>query len=509
MSAFRAPPGTRDLLVPESTRLAGLVTDFARTVQLAGYGLVLGPMLEDAAVFTSGVGEATDIVAKEMYELEDRGGRRLALRPEGTASIVRAFVQHRPPTPFKAWYVTPAFRYERPQAGRYRQHHQVGVEALGTDDPDLDVELVGLLMSYLEGTGLQSLELKVSSMGDETCRPGYVAALGAYLSTRENELCSEHQARWRLNPLRFLDCKKPECVKVRAGAPRLSDALCGPCRAHLERVLEGLDSQKIPWRRDDALVRGLDYYTRTTFEVASLALDAAQDALGGGGRYDRLAERLGGPATPGIGFASGLERVLGALRAEGVPDPTRSPVEVFVVDVAGGASARDLTAELRKEGIGAERSFDQRSMKAQLRQADRSGARLALIVGQKELSAGEVGLKWLRDSGNDGDSSGGGGNGGDSSGGSGNGGDSSGGSIARSPRPASTGADAGDGIARAGGVCEPNAADGPNAADRPGAADGLRATKEPGDAGGVAAFRGLPVRLGRDGIAARVKGLLG
>ncbi len=395
MTGFQAPKGTRDLLAPDSTRLAGLVGCFADLARRYAYGLVVSPMFEDAQVFRRGVGESSEVVAKEMYEFEDKGGRMLALRPEGTAPVVRAYLQHRPPVPFKAWYVTPAFRYEAPQAGRYRQHHQVGAEAIGSADADLDVEVIALAAAYFSGVGLREVALSVNSMGDGTCRPGYVVALGAWLEVHAGELCAEHRARFRANPLRVLDCKKPECTAVRAGAPRLSAYLCDACAAHLRRVTDGLDALGVVWQRDDFLVRGLDYYTRTTFEFASLALDAAQNAVGGGGRYDGLAELLGGPATPGIGFASGLERVLLALEAEGT-EAALEILEVFVVDVTDGSAARDLTALLRGAGISADRAFDQRSMKSQLKLADRSGARVAVLVGPGEASAGEVTLRQLR-----------------------------------------------------------------------------------------------------------------
>ncbi len=339
-----------------------------------------------------------------MYEFEDKGGDPLALRPEGTASVVRAFVQHRPVLPWKTWYVTPQFRYEKPQAGRYRQHHQLGVEALGADDPDLDVEVIAILHDYLASLGLRRLELAVNSMGDGNCRPAYLEALSAFLAANEAQLCPEHRPApgrpgWRTNPLRFFDCKRPECLALRPQAPRLSEWLCDACAEHHARVGKGLEALGIPFSQDDALVRGFDYYTRTTFEVAAPALGTAQNAVGGGGRYNGLVETLGGPATPGVGFGSGIERVLLACDAEGVlPAPARR-VEVFVVDLTGGEAARDLTAALRRAGVPADRAFDGRSMKAQLKLADRSGALVALIVGPEERAAGVVTLRALRDEG--------------------------------------------------------------------------------------------------------------
>ncbi len=334
-----------------------------------------------------------------MYEFEDRGGRTLALRPEGTAPVVRAFVQHRPPLPWKAWYATPAFRYERPQAGRYRQHHQLGVEALGPADPDLDVEVIVLADDFFRSLGLDSFTLRLNSMGDAVCRPGYLDLLTSYLAEHRNELCPEHAERMEDNPLRVLDCKRPACRAVTAGAPSLVDHLCEPCRLHFERVRAGLTALGVPYELDHRLVRGFDYYTRTTFEFASAALEAAQNGIGGGGRYDGLVEMLGGPPTPGIGFGIGIERLLLACDAEGVFPVAPVPLDAFVVDVDGGESARDLTAVLRRAGLRVDRAFDGRSIKSQLRSADRSGARVALIVGPDEVSAGTVSLRPLRGTG--------------------------------------------------------------------------------------------------------------
>ena len=393
MTEFRAPVGTRDVLPPESGRWERLVALFAGVVGRAGYGLVLSPMFEDVGVFER-VGEGTDVVRKEMYDFEDKGGRRVALRPEGTASVVRAYVQHRPTPPFKAWYAAPSFRYERPQAGRFRQHHQLGVEALGTDDADLDVEVVAMAWSVCSALGLQRVTLLLNSLGDDVCRPPYLDALREYLA-RET-LCEEHAATFETNPLRVLDCKREVCRDATEAAPRLIDLLCQACAAHFERVRRGLDSLGVAYTLQPRLVRGLDYYTRTTFELAAEALDSAQNAVGGGGRYDKLAEALGGPSTPGIGFGLGVERLLLAADAEGVFPVPDSAVDVWVVDTTGGSAALSLTHELRAAGIAADRSFDGRSMKSQFKSADRSGARLALVVGGDEAAAATVTLRDLR-----------------------------------------------------------------------------------------------------------------
>jgi len=395
----RAPSGTHDVLFPESARWEALLATFAAQVEAAGYGLAHTPIFEDVRVFRRGTGEGSDVVGKEMYEFEDKGGRALALRPEGTAPIVRAYVQHRPPLPWKAWYATPAFRYERPQAGRYRQHHQLGVEVIGTEDADLDVEVVSLADSFYRTLGLASFGLRINSMGDAVCRPDYLDLLRGYLAGRRDELCPEHRDRLEANPLRVLDCKRPACLAATATAPALADHLCDPCRAHFARVTAGLTALGVPFEIDHRLVRGFDYYTRTTFEFSSGALESAQNGIGGGGRYDGMVEMLGGPPTPGIGFGLGIERILLACDAEGVFAVAPTPLDAFVVDVAGGESARDLTAELRRAGLRADRAFDGRSLKSQMKSADRSGARVALIVGPDEVAAGTVSLRPLRGGG--------------------------------------------------------------------------------------------------------------
>ena len=395
----RAPSGTHDVLWPESTRWESLLALFAVHVERAGYGLAHTPIFEDVKVFRRGIGEGSDVVGKEMYEFEDRGGRMLALRPEGTAPMVRAFVQHRPPLPWKAWYATPAFRYERPQAGRYRQHHQLGVEALGPSDADLDVEVVALADTFFRSLGLAAFTLRINSMGDDSCRPAYLELLTAYLAERRDQLCDEHRDRLEANPLRALDCKRDACRAATDGAPGFAEHLCDECDAHFARVRQGLDAQQVPYVLDHRLVRGFDYYTRTTFEFASGALESAQNGIGGGGRYDGLVEMLGGPPTPGIGFGMGIERILLACDAEGVfaVDPARP--DAFVVDTAGGDHARDLTAALRAAGMSADRAYDDRSMKAQFKAADKSGAAWVLIVGPDEAASGTVSLRPLRGTG--------------------------------------------------------------------------------------------------------------
>lgn len=402
MSEFRAPVGTRDVLPPESARWARLIALFAQLAERAGYGLAVSPMFEDVGVFER-VGESTDIVRKEMYDFRDKSDRHLALRPEGTASIVRAFIEHHPPTPWKTYYVAPNFRYERPQAGRYRQHHQLGAEAIGTDDPDVDVEIIALLDRVYAAVGLERRRLRLNSIGDATSRPRYIDALRAHLGAHADVLSEQSKATMQVNPLRVLDSKRPEDQAVIATAPRTIDYLTDDAAAHFDRVQEGLRAVGVAFHIDPLLVRGLDYYARTTFEFASEALDSAQNAIGGGGRYDGLAEQLGGAPTPGIGFGAGIERILLACDAEGVFDAPAATVDVWVIDTTGGEQALTLTHELRAAGVSADRAFDNRSMKSQMKAADRSGARLALIVGSDELASSTVTVRDLRHTGREGE----------------------------------------------------------------------------------------------------------
>ena len=385
MPLFQAPPGTFDVLPPASARYERLVGLFDSLVGGAGYGLLVSPLFEDVGVFQR-VGESTDVVRKEMYDFTDKGGRHLALRPEGTASVVRAYLQHRPSVPFKVWYVAPHFRYERPQAGRFRQHHQLGVEALGSADPDLDVEVIALAWDLYRALGLTRVRLRLTSLGDDACRPAHRERLLVHLLERRDQLCDEHRERLEENPLRVLDCKREACRLATAGAPRMLDLLCPPCAAHFDRVKAGLGALGIAFDIDASLVRGLDYYTRTTFEFEASALASAQNGAGGGGRYDGLVESLGGAPTPGIGFGLGIERILLACDAEGVFPLPDSALDVFVIDTTGGEVARDLTAELRRAGLRADRAWDQRSWKAQLKAAQRSGAALAVSVEGEGIS---------------------------------------------------------------------------------------------------------------------------
>jgi histidyl-tRNA synthetase len=393
---FRAPKGVHDVLPPESGRWTQIVARFADRARRYGYGLAITPMFEHIEVFQR-VGEHTDVVAKEMYELTDKGGRRLGLRPEGTASVVRAYVQHHPTPPWKVWYVAPNFRYERAQKGRYRQHWQLGVEALGVDDPDIDVEVIALLAGFYRDLGLKDTRLLLNSMGDAETRPVYVAALREHFVRHGAALGPEFLERVDANPMRVLDAKIEAWQDVIESAPQLPEHLSDASAAQFEAVQAGLRALGIAFELAPRLVRGFDYYTATTFEFQSDALDGAQNAVGGGGRYDGLAEEMGGPPTPGIGFGTGLERIVLALEASGVAAPATS-VDVFVVDGLGGEggpTVGGLVEALRTEGFAVDRAYGGRSVKAQWKAADRSGAGVAVMVGRDELARDAVAVKDL------------------------------------------------------------------------------------------------------------------
>ena len=386
MPSFATSPGTRDILAPDAPRWRQFQQTFADVVELAGFAHIIPPMFEDLGVFLR-VGETTEIVTKEMYDFEDKGGRRVALRPEQTASVCRAFVEHRPVTPWKVWYAGPNFRYEKPQQGRYRQFDQVGIEVLGVDDPQLDAEVIGLAVEFYRRLGLQGVQLSVNSLGDSGDRDRYAVALRTHFSANIDALSAESRATLERNPLRVLDSKRSEDAALIAAAPKMADHLSDEAAAHFVDVQSALLSAGVGFIVDDHLVRGLDYYRRTTFEFVSTALSAAHVAIGGGGRYDGLVSELGGPDTPGIGFALGLDRTLLACDAEGVFAPPPGRVDVFVVDATGGTHAGAVCAELRAAGIGTDRAYDARSMKAQMKSADRAGARLAIIIGEDEAAA--------------------------------------------------------------------------------------------------------------------------
>jgi histidyl-tRNA synthetase len=399
---FSPPRGTQDLLPPTSEWLDELARLAGTVARSFGFRRVETPAFEHTELFVRGVGETSDVVTKEMYTFEDKGGRSLTLRPEGTAPVMRAYLANRQdlPTPFKGYYVVPMFRHERPQAGRMRQHTQFGVEIIGTEAPQADVEVIAVGHRFLTGPGvdIRDVRLLLNSIGDDRCRPAHREALVAFLEERNDRLCSEHRDKWRANPLRVLDCKRPECRAVTEEAPRTIDYLCDECRAHFDEVQSGLEEEGIGFELDHRLVRGLDYYTRTAFEFTSEVLGPTQSTLCGGGRYDGLAEALGGEPTPGVGFGLGLERVLLVMEKESgsLPPPAGG---VFVVAIGDEArrEARSLVRELREAGVPAEASLEARPLKAQLKMADRAGASFAAILGEQELHDGVVTVRRMDD----------------------------------------------------------------------------------------------------------------
>jgi histidyl-tRNA synthetase len=392
---LRAPKGMLDILAPQSDRWMRLVATFAEHASRMGFGLIVTPLIEHVEVFHR-VGASTDIVRKEMYDFVDKGERHMAVRPEITASLMRAYAEHRPTPPWKAWTVGPNFRYEQPQAGRYRQHFQVDAEIVGTDDPDADVEVIALLDGFHHALGLTQRTLQLNSLGDETCRPAHRAALVRHLTEHADTLSAQSRATLELNPLRVLDSKRAEDADVIAAAPKMLDYLSPEAERSFDRVMKGLAALGIGYVINHRLVRGLDYYNHTCFEIAADALDSAQNAIGGGGRYDGLVEQLGGPAgTGGVGFGAGVERILLACDAEGVFGASSGVVDVFVVDTTGEA-ATAIAAELRAANVRTDRAFDGRSMKSQMKSADRSGASIAVIVGTDEAAAGTAVVRPMR-----------------------------------------------------------------------------------------------------------------
>jgi histidyl-tRNA synthetase len=398
---FQPPKGTLDFLPPESGSLETLYRRAAHLAALYGYRYVETPVFEATELFARTSGETSDVVSKEMYTFTDRGGRSLTLRPEGTAPVMRAYLHrvHDLPTPFKSFYLTRMYRYARPQAGRYREHRQFGIEVVGAAEPGADVEVVVVGDRFLRDLGLSRYEIQINSIGDQTCRPAYRAELVAFLQANRERLRDEHRDRFAENPLRVLDCKDAACRAVAADAPKITDRLCEPCRQHFDAVLAGLQEEGVEAVVTPTLVRGLDYYTRTAFEFVSTALRGAQSTLFGGGRYDGLAEALGGRAVPAIGYGMGLERVLLAIDEEGLKAPIGPGLDCFVVAVGDAARTRagQVARSLREAGLSTDASFRERSLGGQMRAADRTGARYALIVGEREISAGTVTWRRLSD----------------------------------------------------------------------------------------------------------------
>lgn len=386
------PRGTNDILgdaVRKWQYLEGVVREICREY---GYGEIRTPIFEHTELFQRGVGDTTDIVEKEMYTFTDRGERSLTLRPEGTASAVRAFIENKLASqaqPVKFWYTGPMFRYDRPQAGRYRQFHQFGVEVFGSNDPAVDAEVITLLMDFYGRLGLRDLELHLNSVGCPKCRADHRQALQDFLGARAEGLCKDCTNRLDRNPMRVLDCKNPACQELTKGAPTPSSCLCPDCAEHFAQVRAYLDLLKIDYVLDERLVRGLDYYTNTAFEVMAKGI-GAQSSIGGGGRYNGLMEQVGGASAPGIGFAIGLERVILTMEQQGLGFPEAPPFDVFVavVDQAASGHALLLLTKLRQAGLSADKDYLGRSLKAQMKYAGKFNAKYTVILGGEELQRG-------------------------------------------------------------------------------------------------------------------------
>jgi len=397
VSDFQAPKGIPDYLPPESAQFVAVRDGLLAAARRAGYGDVELPIFEDTALFARGVGESTDVVSKEMYTFADRGDRSVTLRPEGTAGVMRAVIEHgldRGALPVKLCYAGPFFRYERPQAGRYRQLQQVGVEAIGVDDPALDAEVIAVADAGFRALGLDGFRLEITSLGDDTCRPQYRELLQDYLFSLD--LDEPTRQRAQLNPLRVLDDKRPHVREMTADAPVMLDHLSEDAKRHFDTVLSHLDALGVRYVVNPRMVRGLDYYTKTTFEFVHDGL-GAQSGIGGGGRYDGLMRQLGGQDLSGIGFGLGVDRTVLALAAEGKTVGETARCDVFGVPLGDQAKIElaKVAASLRAAGIRVDLAYGDRGMKGAMRAADRSGARIALVAGDRDIDAGTLGIKDL------------------------------------------------------------------------------------------------------------------
>ena len=396
---YKAPRGTTDILPEEQPHWRYVETSASEICERFGFHRIDTPVFEASGLFARSAGEASDIVEKETYTFMDRSGDSMTLRPEGTAAVCRAYLERGmqvQPQPVRLYSVrVPMFRYDRPQAGRYRQHHQLNVEAIGEADASVDAEIVELAWRFFTGLGLKDLALVINSIGDSECRPGYLEALRHYYEPHLPGLCADCRRRFQSNTLRLLDCKKESCQPHAAGAPRSVDHLCGECQAHWDRLTSYLEHLGLPYSIDHRLVRGLDYYTRTVFEVQP-PVEGAQSALGGGGRYDGLIQELGGRPTPGVGFACGMERVILNLKRQGIEPPPAADrpaaVVAFVGDEARTAALK-LASDLRAQGLAAILAPAGKSLKAQMRYVSAVGAVHALILGEEELRQGQVTIK--------------------------------------------------------------------------------------------------------------------
>lgn len=394
MEIFKASRGTTDVLPQEQAYWRFIEQNVVNICQRYGYERLDTPTFEDTRLFTRSVGEDTDIVEKQMYTFKDKGGNLVTLRPEGTASVCRAYIEHgmhNLPQPVRLYYLTSVFRYERPQAGRLRQHSQFGCEAIGESDPGLDAEIIDITTQFLYSLGLKNLALQLNSIGCKECRPDYIDAVKEYYTSYRNVLCSDCKRRLLTNPLRLLDCKETDCQRLIDSAPKSVDYLCSDCAGHYHQLREYLTLLEISFQENHRLVRGLDYYTRTVFEIQP-EKTGSQNTICGGGRYDGLIRELGGRSTPAIGFASGIERIILNLKEQNITVPPLSRTKVFVTYVNANTKyeAIKITASLRKKGINAIQALGNKSLKAQLRQSNKLKVPYNIIVGDQEYKKGTV-----------------------------------------------------------------------------------------------------------------------
>lgn len=397
---INAPRGTNDILPPESAKWNYIESKAKYIFDLYNYDEIRTPIFEYTELFQRGIGEATDIVEKEMYTFEDKSGRSLTLRPEGTASVVRSFLENKiygKAQPTKYFYIGPMFRYERPQAGRYRQFNQLGVEVFGSQDPMVDAEVIALGMSYMDILGLKDLQLYINSIGCPDCRPQYLEKLREYLNENSEDLCKDCKNRIDKNPLRVLDCKNDSCQSVIRNAPKIIENLCEECEVHFNSLKDNLKNIGIAYEIDPTLVRGLDYYTKTAFEVKYEGL-GAQDTIFGGGRYDKLAEEIGSKDIPGIGFALGIERLLLTLEKQEIEIPIDKSIDIYVTTIGPKAKAAsfELLEKFRKKGIKAEIDYQDRSVGGQMKSADRMNATYTVIIGENELESGKATVRNMK-----------------------------------------------------------------------------------------------------------------
>ena len=398
----KAPKGTKDILPESSEKWQYIEDTFRKICKQYGAEEIRTPMFEHTELFRRGVGDTTDIVQKEMYTFEDLAGRSISLKPEGTAGVVRSYIENKlyaQTKPSKLSYITPCFRYERPQAGRLREFHQMGIEILGTGSMMADTEAIILAMDFFDALGVGELELLINSIGCPECRATYKKALQDFLRPKYDELCDVCKDRFERNPMRILDCKVPSCGEISKDAPRMIDYLCEDCSTAFEELKLNLDSVGIEYIVDSDIVRGLDYYTKTAFEIVTNTI-GAQGTVCGGGRYDHLVEALGGPDVPGIGFALGIERLMIVMEATEayLPEPSSTDLFIAFMGNAGKAEALKLTHELRKEGFRVVTDVAERNLKGQFKYADRLSARFTAVIGDDEIAAGEVTLKDMSNS---------------------------------------------------------------------------------------------------------------